>query len=1093
MNLIYRQVKYSRMAAIALTILAAVVILAGIAIPAQAQTYPVRFPDPTTFIVTNDVSGSISDVQVAAVGDFNGDGKLDTVSWENGGGIFELDVALGNGDGTFQPVLVQNTFPSGQQGIYAIAVGDFNGDHMLDVAVWGIYAPGNTSEVIIFLGNGNGTFTMGGTYAAPNSTDFNPGSNSLYVADFNGDGKLDLAALTPYNGVFIFIGNGDGTFKPAVGYSTVDPNHTNDYTAVGMAVGDLNGDGKIDIAVTETSGMAVLLNNGNGTFGTAAYYDSGIAPFASEQGIAIGDVNNDKKNDIVITDYYGRILVYLNQGSGKFAVKGVVATLARPSWLVTIADINGDKKPDLIVSDQYGEIFTYYGKGTGLFTAGPVYPLQVGDAQPTTLVLADFNGDGALDLFKAGDQFQSGLVMLGRGDGTFQSNQAYGWGYTSYGQNLVTADFNGDGFPDVAFSYARYDGQPAFGIMLGSSHGPLAAPTYVTVGSASCLYNLPEWIAAGDVNGDGKADIVATLTNYNVAGCANNEVAVLTGLGTGKFNKPVLYSTGATAQSYEVFLADVNGDGKLDIITSNADDTISVLLNKGNGTFSPAVLTTSIVGLGNPYGNDTLAVADFNGDGKADIAVATNGWEANSANVVYILLSKGDGTFEAPITVTAAPLYNYTYALAAGDFNKDGKMDLLVTLTGECAADYHGAAAYAFLKGNGDGTFTAGPVNCIGGNGPYYPVVADLNGDGKLDAFIPLLQSETSIALGPALLEGNGDGTFNRVGTFYVGDTSPGAVAADFNGDGMTDIAVLNSDGWHSGAGPEFVTVMQNITQPVSVSPLIVNYGNVAVGASKSETIILTNDQNTPLAIDSITLGGADPGAFSETSTCKSSVKASWDCTITVKYTAAVTGGVTATLSITDSVGTQTVQLNAGVNPKPTITSLAPSSALAGGAGFTLTVNGTGFINASVVNWAGSPRATTFVSATEITATINAADIAKAGTFKVTVTNPAPGGGASAAFNFAVTNPVPTLTSISPDSATHGGPAFTLTATGTGYVSVSVIEWNGKKLTTKYVSGTTLTATVSAADIKTAGTASVTVVNPTPGGGTSNAKTFTIN
>ena len=180
MNLIYRQVKYSRMAAIALTILAAVVILAGIAIPAQAQTYPVRFPDPTTFIVTNDVSGSISDVQVAAVGDFNGDGKLDTVSWENGGGIFELDVALGNGDGTFQPVLVQNTFPSGQQGIYAIAVGDFNGDHMLDVAVWGIYAPGNTSEVIIFLGNGNGTFTMGGTYAAPNSTDYNPGPNRYF-------------------------------------------------------------------------------------------------------------------------------------------------------------------------------------------------------------------------------------------------------------------------------------------------------------------------------------------------------------------------------------------------------------------------------------------------------------------------------------------------------------------------------------------------------------------------------------------------------------------------------------------------------------------------------------------------------------------------------------------------------------------------------------------------------------------------------------------------------------------------------------------------------------------------------------------------
>ena len=146
-----------------------------------------------------------------------------------------------------------------------------------------------------------------------------------------------------------------------------------------------------------------------------------------------------------------------------------------------------------------------------------------------------------------------------------------------------------------------------------------------------------------------------------------------------------------------------------------------------------------------------------------------------------------------------------------------------------------------------------------------------------------------------------------------------------------------------------------------------------------------------------------------------------------------------------------------------------------------------------MVNWAGSPRATTFVSATEITATINAADIAKAGTFKVTVTNPAPGGGTSAASNFVVDNPVPTLISILPNSATHGGATFTLAATGIGYVLGSVIEWKGAKLTTTYVSSTTLTATVPSADIKTAGTASVTVVNAAPGGGTSAAQTFTIN
>jgi hypothetical protein len=905
MNSIDRQGKYSSMAAIALTMLAAVVLLAGMARPAQAQTYPVRFPDPTTFLLNNVVSGSYSDIQVAAVGDFTGDGKLDVVSWENGGGIFELDVALGNGDGTFQPVLVQNTFPSGQQNIYAIAVGDFNGDHMLDVAVWGIYAPGNTSEVTIFLGNGNGTFTMGGTYAAPNSGIVNPGSNSLFVADFNGDGKLDLAALTPYNGVFIFLGNGDGTFQPAVGYSTVDPNHTNQSTAYGMAVGDLNGDGKMDIAVTESAGMAVLLNNGNGTFGTATYYDSGLAPFEGDMGIAIGDVNKDKKNDIVITDWYGRILLYLNQGSGKFAVTGVVATLGRPSWLVTIADINGDKKPDLVVSDQYGEIFTFYGKGNGTFTAGPVYPLQVDDAQPTTMVLADFNGDGALDLFKAGDQYKYGTVMLGRGDGTFQSNQAYQWSVNGWGHNIVTADFNGDGIPDVAYSFPCCNSSNnAFAVMLGGAHGVLGKPALVSVSKAAGCYNFPEWIATGDVNGDGKADIVATIANDSDAGCLNNTLAVVTGKGTGKFNKPVYYSTGTTAQAYEVFLADVTGNGKLDIVTSNADGTISVLLNKGKGIFGPATLITSVAAL-NPHPN-SIAVADFNGDGKADIAVATY----FSQQAVYVLLSNGNGTFQAPITI-ATP--EYTYTLAAGDFNNDGKMDLLVTTQSYgCQTGVAGGAGYLFLEGLGNGSFSIGQFACTGGNDPFYAVVADLNGDGKLDAFIPMLQEDQVYEQGPVVLQGNGDGTFNRIGAFYVGEVSAGAAIADFNGDGMPDIAVLNNDNYGAGNSSwvNFVTVMQNGAQPVSVSPLDLNCGTVAVGSKKAETVVLTNDQNTALAIDKVTVAGTDPSDFPSKSACGSSLKGGWECTITVTFTPQATGARTATLNITDAEGTQTVQLS---------------------------------------------------------------------------------------------------------------------------------------------------------------------------------------
>ncbi len=181
--------------------------------------------------------------------------------------------------------------------------------------------------------------------------------------------------------------------------------------------------------------------------------------------------------------------------------------------------------------------------------------------------------------------------------------------------------------------------------------------------------------------------------------------------------------------------------------------------------------------------------------------------------------------------------------------------------------------------------------------------------------------------------------------------------------------------------------------------------------------------------------------------------------------------------------------------PTPQITSLSPNSATAGGSAFTLTVNGSGFINGagsdrSVVHWNGSPRVTTYISGTQLTATIPAGDIATAGTANVTVVNP--GNLTSNTATFTINNPTPTITAISPSSATAGGSGFTLAITGTGFVTNSVVRWNGSDRATTVVSGTQLTATILASDIATAGTANVTVVNPGPGGGTSNAVTFTI-
>ncbi|MDX2030531.1 MAG: PKD domain-containing protein [Blastocatellia bacterium] len=183
-------------------------------------------------------------------------------------------------------------------------------------------------------------------------------------------------------------------------------------------------------------------------------------------------------------------------------------------------------------------------------------------------------------------------------------------------------------------------------------------------------------------------------------------------------------------------------------------------------------------------------------------------------------------------------------------------------------------------------------------------------------------------------------------------------------------------------------------------------------------------------------------------------------------------------------------------NPVPTITSLSPNTAVEGGAGFTLTVNGTGFVNGSAVRWDGQARTTTFVSATQLTAQILASDIIGAGTAAVSVFNPTPGGGVSNMASFAITsnaNPQPALTSINPSSATAGAAAFTMTATGNGFVSTSKIRWNGADLTTTFVTATQLTAQVPANLVATAGTAQVTIFSPTPGGGSSAPLTFTIN
>jgi hypothetical protein len=191
----------------------------------------------------------------------------------------------------------------------------------------------------------------------------------------------------------------------------------------------------------------------------------------------------------------------------------------------------------------------------------------------------------------------------------------------------------------------------------------------------------------------------------------------------------------------------------------------------------------------------------------------------------------------------------------------------------------------------------------------------------------------------------------------------------------------------------------------------------------------------------------------------------------------------------------QTFTISAPPNPLPTTSGLVPSSVMAGSGALQLTVNGSNFVNGSIVRWNGANRTTTFVSANQLTASITSADVTNAGSASVTVFNPAPGGGTSNAQTFTINaapNPAPATTGLVPSSVAAGSAAFQLTVNGTNFVNGAAVRWNGANRTTTFVSAGQLTASITAADVASAASASVTVFNPAPGGGTSNAQTFTI-
>jgi hypothetical protein len=282
-----------------------------------------------------------------AVGDFNNDGKLDiiTVNYIGFGSASTVSVLLGNGNGTFQPALNYGVPAGIPQSANLLAVGDFNKDGKLDVAVAGnVYTGGgyySTPYVNVLIGNGAGGFSADVSYALTSAGWDTSGeeADGVAVGDFTGNGNLDLA-VAKESGVDVLLGNGDGTFGAPTNFATSG-------WALAVAVGDFNGDGKADIATAAGNGIDVLMGNGNGTFAPAVNYPTGD----ESSSIALADFNRDGKLDVVTTDSTsGRANVLLGFGDGTFAPAQGFA-VGPYSMAVAVGDFNSDGWPDLAVTN----------------------------------------------------------------------------------------------------------------------------------------------------------------------------------------------------------------------------------------------------------------------------------------------------------------------------------------------------------------------------------------------------------------------------------------------------------------------------------------------------------------------------------------------------------------------------------------------------------------------------------------------------------------------------------------------------------------------------------------------------------------------
>ena len=746
-----------------------------------------------------------------ALGDLNGDGKLDVVTADtyvtSGGGYSTnntVSVLLGNGDGTFQAKTDYTTGPNPSM----IAVRDIDGDGRLDIVAGNTYGTGMIS---VLLGNGNGTFQA--------RTDFSPAPSikSFVLADVNRDGKPDVVVLASTSVTVLANIAPPSLAGTATALSLATDAAATDVTGLLHAADAFSGKtltwsqvtapahGTLTIGgATAASGSVDIAPGGTITYTPATGY-SGTDSFT----VQISDGVNTTTRTISVWIGQAPIAVTLQAGSDSGSSNSDTLTNANTlsidgsgapanSTVTVFVDANANGVKDsgeLSATANAGADGSWAGAALNVASLGSgtvsvkAYATVNGVAGPVGTALNILRDVSAPRVSVANTTISPTASGPG-GRFVIGDTVTVTWNNTAGGDAnadiaTVTVDFSafGGGIVAAVNSNGVWTASHTIRSLAGmfdpatkslpvvvtdrAGNSTTVSPTYASGTFATDSYT--QTVAAGDLNGDGKLDLVV--------GNSASTVSVLLGRGDGTFQPEIAYAI--DSMSFSVALADLDGDGKLDIVATNYfNNTVSVLLGRGDGTFQTQVSTATA------YYPRAVAVGDFNKDGKQDTAIAnTNGYS------VSVLLGNGAGGFQSRTDIY---VYNSPYAIAVGDFNGDGKLDIVTA--------NNSSNNVSVLLGQGDGTFQ-NQVSTATGSSPYAVAVGDVNGDGKADIVTANYSANTA-----SVLLGQGDGTFQAKVDYAVGNNPNSIAIGDVNGDGNPDLIVGDQN--NGGNIPSSVSVL---------------------------------------------------------------------------------------------------------------------------------------------------------------------------------------------------------------------------------------------------------------------------------------------